>query len=40
MGSEPACLGQIPLDFAEIKPRQYEKFPYTCKQMGQPGKAG
>ena len=28
MRSEPFCLGEISIDFAEIAPRGYENFPY------------
>ena len=40
MKSEPACLGEISLDFAEISPRRVENAPYEHAQMGQPGKTG
>ena len=40
MRSEPARLGEIVLDFAEIPSRRDENFPYENAQVGQPGKAG
>ena len=40
MRSEPARLGGISLDFAEIPPRWDENFPYEYAQVGQPGKVG
>ena len=40
MTSEPARLGRILLDFAEIPPRWDESFPYEHAQVGQPGKVG
>ena len=40
MRSEPACLGEISPDFAEIQPKRDENFPYEHAQVGQPGKAG
>ena len=38
MRSEPAHLGGISPDFAEIRPRWDENFPYEHKRVGQPGK--
>ena len=40
MRSEPARLGEISLDFAEIPPRRDENFPHEHAQVGQSGKAG
>ena len=40
MRSEPARLGVISLDFAGIRPRWDEHFPYEHTQVGQPDKAG
>ena len=40
MRSEPARLGEISLDFAEISPRRDENFPHEHAQVGQSGKAG
>ena len=40
MRSEPAHLGGISLNFAEIPPRWNENFPYEHAQAGQPGKVG
>ena len=40
MRSEPARLGEISLDFAEIPPRRDENFPYEHMQEEQPGKPG
>ena len=40
MRSEPAHLGEISLDFAEISPRRDENFPYEHEQVDQPRKAG
>ena len=40
MRSEPARLGEIVLDFAEIPPRWDENFQYEHAQVGQLGKAG
>ena len=40
MRSEPARLGEISLDFAEIPPRQDENLPYEHAQVGHPGKTG
>ena len=40
MGSEPACLGGISLDFAGIPPMWDENFPYQYVQVGQRGKVG
>ena len=36
MRSEPARLGGISLDFAGIRPRLNENFPYEQAQVGQP----
>ena len=40
MRSEPAGLGETPLDFSEIPPRRDKNFPYEHPQVGQPGRAG
>ena len=40
MRSEPARLGEVSLDFAEIPPRRDENFPYEHMQVEQPGKPG
>ena len=40
MTSEPAHLGGISLDFAEIPPRWDEKLSNEHVQVGQPGKVG
>ena len=40
MRSEPARLGEISLDFAEIPPKRDENFLYEHMQVGQPSKAG
>ena len=40
MRSEPARLGEISLDFAEIPPRRDKNFPYEHMQVEQPGKPG
>ena len=40
MRSEPARLGGISLDFARIRPRRDENFPYEHAQVGQPGRVG
>ena len=40
MGSEPARLGGISLDFARMPPRRDENLPYEHAQMGQPSKVG
>ena len=40
MRSEPACLGEISLDFAEIPPWRDEHFLCEHAQICQPGKAG
>ena len=40
MRSEPACLGEISPDFAEIPPRRDENFPYEYAQVGQASNAG
>ena len=40
MRNEPARLGEISLNFAEIPSRRDENFPYEHAQVGQPGKAG
>ena len=40
MRSEPALLGEISLDFAEIPHRWDENFPHEHLQVGQPGKVG
>ena len=40
MRSEPARLGKISLDFADIPPSRDEIFPYEHTQVGQPGKTG
>ena len=40
MRSEPARLGEISLDFAEIPSRRDGNFPYGHAQVDQPGKAG
>ena len=40
MGSEPACLGGISLDFAGIPTRYDENFAYEHAQVSQPGKVG
>ena len=40
MRSEPAHLGEISLDFAEIPPRWDENFPYEHAQVGQARKVG
>ena len=40
MRSEPARLGDISLDFAEIPPRRDENFPYEHVQVEQLGKLG
>ena len=40
MKSEPARLGEISLDFAEISPGRDENFPCEHAQVGQPGKVG
>ena len=37
MGSEPACLGEISLDFAEIPPGWDENLSYEHVQVGKPG---
>ena len=39
MKSEPACLGEISLDFAEIPIRRDENVPYVHAQVVQPGNA-
>ena len=38
MKSEPARLGEISLDFAEISPGQDENFPFEHAQVDQPSK--
>ena len=38
MRSEPARLGGISLEFAEIPPRWDKNFPYEHAQVGQLGK--
>ena len=40
MRREPAHLGEISLDLAEIPPRRDENFPNEQTQVGQPGKVG
>ena len=40
MRSEPARLGGIWVDFAEIPPRWGENFPYEHARVGQPSKVG
>ena len=40
MRSEPARLGGISLDFAEIPPRWDENLSYEHVYVGQPGKVG
>ena len=40
MRGEPARLGGISLDFAEIPPKWDEKLSYEHVQVGQPGKVG
>ena len=40
MRGEPAHLGGISLDFAEIPPRWDKNFPYERAWVGQPGKVG
>ena len=40
MRGEPARLGEISLDFAEIPPKRDENFLYEHMQVGQPSKAG
>ena len=40
MRRQPARLGEISLDFAEIQPRRDKNFPYEHAQVGQPGKVG
>ena len=40
MRSEPAHLGGITLDFAEIPPRLDEDFLFEHAQLGQPNKVG
>ena len=40
MRSEPARLGEISVDSAEIPPRRDENFPYEHTQVGQRGIAG
>ena len=40
MRSEPARLGEISLDFADIPPSWDENFPYDHAQVGHPGKVG
>ena len=40
MRRQPARLGEISLDFAEIPSRRDKNFPYEHAQVGQPGKVG
>ena len=40
MRSEPAHLGEISIDFAEIPPRRDGSFPYGHAQVGQADKTG
>ena len=40
MRCEPACLGEILLDFAGILPRRDDNFAYEHAQVGQPCKVG